>query len=110
MDSDIDIPSLPFKKPAYLGKLERMSLAQREAMDPYEAEERIEDAGNAIAEMFQKSIPNGDYDGCVGVVASALSEMGSSLGGQFGTKMVAKSETTARHSCRLCFPSPEEQD
>lgn len=96
--SELDVPSLPFKKPKNLIHLEQMARSQREAMDPYEVKEHIQEVAESLAEGYHKSV-GGDYEGCVSVVARALSETGAAVGGRFGASMVGESE---RAACKVC--------
>ena len=103
MSWDLDTPNIPFKKPKLLANLEELAPSQREAMDPVEVKEHIRDVANSLAKAY-KETKKGNYEGCVLIVNSALSETGSSLGGKMGTTMVALSGKAAEHACREFFP------
>lgn len=100
--SEIDVPSLPFKKPVELEKLERMGFDQREAMDFVEMKQRIHGIAHNLAEAYKKN-KGKSPESCLAITQSALSELGSSLGGKFGTKMVAMSEDAALKACEEVF-------
>lgn len=100
--SDLDTPNLPFKKPQQLEKLEKMSPEERNSMDPYAMEQSIQEVANVIAKTYQtKKI--GDFEGCLSLIQSALSEMGNSLGGSFGAVMVGRRILAAEEACRVTF-------
>lgn len=105
---DIDTPNLPFNKPAQIERLEKMSFDQREAMDKVEVEEHLQDAADSIAIEYRKrGGDSSDYDGCILVLESALSEMGGSFGGKMGAFIVGSSNRAARRACRRVFPSED---
>jgi len=103
MNLEIDIPDLPFKKPVEVERILQLGFDQREGMDPVEARERIQEMAVSLADAYVNT-KNADYEGCVAVIASALSETGAFLGGKFGQTMVAESELSAHQACRLDFP------
>lgn len=108
MGWDLDVPNLFFKKPKKLAELEKLSASQREAMDFVEIEERVRNVANSLAEAYQKQNASGDFDGCVSIVETALSETGGFLGGKMGARMVALSQKSAQNACRIYFPEQEE--
>lgn len=105
MASELDVPNLPFKKPKSLSDLERLSSAQREAMDFEEQKERIQFIADSLAKAYAKN-KNGDFEGCVLVITSALSETGGSIDGEMGANMVGLSHQAAETACRLVYPEP----
>lgn len=108
MSSELDVPNIPFKKPIPLERLEKLTYAQREAMDPTEIEERVQEAAEGLAWMYRKSKGDkGDYESCVGIIGSALTQTGQSLGGQMGAVMVGISDRLARRSCREAYPEED---
>lgn len=108
MSWDLDTPNLYFEKPRQLTALENLTVEQREAMDPLELEERVLAAANSLAEGYKKQNPQADFEGCVLIVNTALSETGNCLGGQMGATMVGISQKTAENACRDSFPEPNE--
>lgn len=107
MSWDLDVPNLFFKKPKKLADLEQLSSSEREAMDFVEIEERVRDVANSLAEAYQKQNTNADFDGCVSIVSTAISETGGSLGGKMGARMVALGNQSAQKACRIYFPQEE---
>lgn len=103
MTSELDVPNLPFKKPLILEKLEQLGLEQREAMDPYEVQERIQESADGIAVSYREH-GGQDYEGCVVMVSTALAQTGQALGGNMGAIMVGLSHRAARIACRETFP------
>jgi len=106
MNSDLDVPDLPFKKPEALEKLELLQKDQRNAMDPYERESRIQEAAASIAEKYHQKDKE-DFKGCVLLVETALREMGASMGGEFGTHMVGLSLHAAEEACKRVYEIPD---
>jgi hypothetical protein len=100
---DIDTPELPFKKPKLIEKLEKLGFDQREAMDGQEMKDRINEVAYNLAETYQKKIGKNDFDGCLLVVNSALSEMAHSMGGKFGALMAGMSDKAAENACKAIF-------
>lgn len=104
MNWNIDIPDLPFKKPREIERLELIGKDQREAMDPVEMQERIQDVANSLVQAFLKHKgPNLEL--CQAVAISALEEIGGSLGGQFGAAMISQKEKAVRNACEDYFIS-----
>jgi hypothetical protein len=109
MSSELDVPNLPFKKPMPLERIEKLSFAQREAMDPYEIEERVQEAANSLAIAYREhKAEERDYDSCVVIIFSALTQTGQSLGGKMGATMVGMSDRAARRACHEAFPDESE--
>lgn len=107
MSLDQDIPNLYFEKPKKVTELLELSLEQREAMDLVEIEERVRDTADSLAEGYKNNNKNGDYEGCVEVVSTALKEIGGSLGGKMGARTVGIGDNCAHNACRLHFPKAE---
>lgn len=107
MSWDLDTPNLYFKKPTQITEIESLSFAQREAMDQEEVKERVQAAANSLAEGYKQN-GNGDFEGCVLIVNTALSETGGSLGGKMGATMVGISQKAAERACQQHFPEIDE--
>ncbi|MBA3958111.1 MAG: hypothetical protein H0X51_06945 [Parachlamydiaceae bacterium] len=103
MNEDQDTPDLPFKKTDAISWLEQQGFDQRESMDPYEMKEKIQIAADSMARAYLDK-KGTDREKCEMVIASALSEMGASLGGNFGATMVGMSEKAAQRACLIVFP------
>lgn len=102
-ERDLDNPDLPFAKPAQLEELEGLTFSQREAMDKVEIEEHVQDAADSLAVQY-KSRGGREFDSCVAIVDSAITELGGSLGGKMGAFMVGVGNRAARRACREVFP------
>lgn len=103
MTWEIDVPSVPFKKPKELEHLENLSMSQREAMDPQEKKDSVRAAAIGLAKAYFKS--NGrSPEKCRAIVHSALSELGNAFGGKFGAVMIGLSEKAAEDATSEVFP------
>ena len=69
-------------KPKKIEELESFSREQREAMDPYEMEERAMEIARSLTEAYMEK-GGKDYEKCMSIVKQALQEMGSAFGGLF---------------------------
>lgn len=107
MSWEFDIPSLPFKKPEEIEKLEQMDYDQREAMDTVEMKSRINGVALNIAVAYHKHNGN-DPRTCIAIIQSALSELGNSLTGRFGTTMIGIRESASHLACKNIFPEQYE--
>ena len=102
-----DVPGLPFDKPKQIEALEQMNRAMLDLMPPLEVDETVAEIAHAVATTYKQKVKNSDYDGCVEVVAVALSVTGSSIGGHVGNAMVAANQHMAVIACRRAFPQDE---
>lgn len=95
-----DVPDMPMSKPKQLLNLEKLGPDRLNAMTKQEAEERIQEAGYALANNYRREV-NDDFDDCVQTVSTALKVTGSSVGGTLGALMVAECENVAREACKV---------
>jgi hypothetical protein len=106
MSSELDVPNLPFPKPIQLERLEKIRREQWNAMDEVEVNEHVQEAADGMAYTYRKTGGN-DYNMCISIIISALTEMGGALGGEAGAFMVGNSTEAAHQACRVAFPEDE---
>lgn len=97
-----DVPDIPIEKPPEISELELIGREALDSMPPREMDEKLEEAAFSVAKAFKKQ-KGSDYSGCVSIVSVALNMTGSSIGGQFGSLMLAQSENQAKHACKIVF-------
>ena len=103
--SDAD---LLLEKPNAINILEKLSPAFLDSMPGVEVEEKIRDAAEALAKTYQRKTKDGNYEMCVMLVAGALTQSGSDIGGSVGTLMIGTAESKAKAACRLFYPESDE--
>lgn len=101
---DIEISKLPFKKTRQLELLERLSPAQREAMDQQEMQEHLGVIANEIGILYQANLRHTDYEECVAVINQSLKQIGAAFGGEFGAFIVGRAYSAACDAARELFP------
>lgn len=99
---ELDVPNLPFKKPVEIERLENLNFSQRESMDPQEMKQRIYGIAHVLAKAYKKNLGPEQGD-CISVIHAALSELGASLSGNFGAKMIGLSQKVAEDATKETF-------
>lgn len=102
-----DIPDLPIVKPKIIEDLEQMDRHVLDAMPPTEVTDTIDSVAYAVARAYEEQCPHGDYDGCLEFTSIALEVTGASIGGKFGSSMVAAGNHAAKTATLIFFPQNE---
>lgn len=97
-----DVPELDIPKPRAIEEIESLGDDVLNAMDTVEIDHRIESAAKQMAHAYVKK-PEISFEGCVDLIAMALSVTGNALGGRVGAHFVAKSKEAAEQAAHEVY-------